>query len=161
MKVELIYLLTAFAFWWRLDRLGKQLEAVSHLVRQEMAELVSNEERARELRDEWKQDQDEQKKAIRRMWIFMAVVIGASAFAWWWFTVSQHWDTWRWLRSTEWSSVKLADVEIDELIRALGSERSAWINQASEKGHRHTEAERVTICVLAALEHALAKMGEG
>ena len=74
----------------RLDRLAKQLEAVSHLVRQEMAELVGNEERARELRDEWKQDQDEQKKAIRRMWIFMAVVIGASAFAWWWFTVSQH-----------------------------------------------------------------------
>ena len=90
MKVELIYLLTAFAFWWRLDRLAKQLEAVSHLVRQEMAELVGNEERARELRDEWKQDQDEQKKAIRRMWIFMAGVIGASALAWWWFTVSQH-----------------------------------------------------------------------
>ena len=55
-----------------------------------MAELVGNEERARELRDEWKQDQDEQKKAIRRMWIFMAGVIGASALAWWWFTVSQH-----------------------------------------------------------------------
>jgi type VI protein secretion system component VasF len=90
MKVELIYLLTAFAFWWRLDRLAKQLEAVSYLVRQEMAELVGNEERARELRDEWKQDQDEQKKAIRRMWIFMAGVIGASALAWWWFTVSQH-----------------------------------------------------------------------
>jgi hypothetical protein len=89
MKVELIYLLTAFAFWWRLDRLGKQLAAASHLVRQEIAELVGNEERARVLRDEWEQDQDEQKKATRRMWIFMAFVIGTSAFAWWWFTVVQ------------------------------------------------------------------------
>jgi len=57
--------------------------------------------------------------------------------------------------------MKLADVEIDELIRALGLERSAWINLASKKGHRHTEAERVTICVLAALEQALAKIGQG
>jgi hypothetical protein len=38
-NTEWTYLLVAgFAWWWlaaRLDRLGKQLEAVSHLVRQE------------------------------------------------------------------------------------------------------------------------------
>jgi hypothetical protein len=34
-------------------------------------------------------------------------------------------------------------------------ERSAWINAATEEGRRTTEAEKITICVLAALEHAL------
>jgi hypothetical protein len=52
--------------------------------------------------------------------------------------------------------MKLADMEIDDLVRALGHERSAWINIASEEKRRHTEAERVTISLLAALEHALA-----
>jgi hypothetical protein len=64
------YLLVAGCAWlWlaaRLDRLGKQLEAVSHLVRQEMAELVGNEDRAKELLEEWTQDQAEEKKDKRR-----------------------------------------------------------------------------------------------
>ena len=89
MKVELIYLLTAFAFWWRLDRLGKQLEAVSHLVRQEMAELVGNEDRVQEMLEEWRQDEAEQKKANRQTLIAYGVV-GAGALAWWWFTAGQH-----------------------------------------------------------------------
>jgi hypothetical protein len=54
--------------------------------------------------------------------------------------------------------MKLADIEIDELVRALGQERSAWVKLASEERRRHTEAERMTICVLAALEHALARV---
>ena len=86
-------LIAGIVVWWfamRLDRLGNQLEAVCAELQIEMAELIGNEERARELRDEWKQNQDEQKKATRRMWIFMAGVIGVSAFAWWLFTVSQH-----------------------------------------------------------------------
>jgi hypothetical protein len=74
--------------WWRFNRLGKQLEAVSTLVREEMAELLGNEERAEELRREWKQDRDEEKKANRQMWITWGV-IGAVALAWWWFTTSR------------------------------------------------------------------------
>jgi hypothetical protein len=52
---EWAYLLVAGAAFalswlaWRLDRLGKQLEAVSSLIRQEMAELLGNEDRAREI----------------------------------------------------------------------------------------------------------------
>ena len=88
-QVEWIYLHAAFAFWWRLERLGKQLEAVSHLVRQEMAELLGNEDRVEELLEEWRQDRVEQKKANRQFLITWGVV-GAGALAWWWYTVGQH-----------------------------------------------------------------------
>jgi hypothetical protein len=54
--------------------------------------------------------------------------------------------------------MKLADVEVEELVRALGMERSAWIDVASKENRRHTEPERVTICVLGALERALARL---
>jgi hypothetical protein len=54
--------------------------------------------------------------------------------------------------------MKLSDIEVDELGQALGLERSAWVTLASEERRRHTEAERVTICVLAAFEHALARV---
>jgi hypothetical protein len=54
--------------------------------------------------------------------------------------------------------MKFADVEIHDLVRALGQERSAWINLTTEEKRRHTEAEVVTMCVLAALEHALARL---
>jgi hypothetical protein len=54
--------------------------------------------------------------------------------------------------------MKLADIEIDDLVQALGRERSAWVNLATEQGRPHTEAERSTICFLAALEHALAQV---
>jgi|307.fasta_scaffold534995_2 hypothetical protein len=51
--------------------------------------------------------------------------------------------------------MKLGDLEVYDLIDALGTERSAWINVQKEE-HRHlTEAERVTIYVLAAIERAL------
>ena len=51
--------------------------------------------------------------------------------------------------------MKLAEIEIDELVHALGMERSAWIRIAREERRQHTDAERVTMCILAALEHAL------
>ena len=53
--------------------------------------------------------------------------------------------------------MKLSDIEISELVFALGMERSAWIDIAKQEGRRHTEAEKVTMSVLAALEHALAR----
>ena len=85
-------LIAGFARLWlaaRLDRLGKQLEAVSALVRQEMAELVGNEERANELLEEWRQDRDAGKKATRQVWITWGV-IGAGALAWWWFSTGRY-----------------------------------------------------------------------
>ncbi len=51
--------------------------------------------------------------------------------------------------------MKLADVEIDELVRVLQKVRSGWINVANEERRLHTEAEKVTICILAALEQTL------
>jgi hypothetical protein len=87
-KADLYLLVAGFVFFWlvwRLERLGKQLEAVSHLLQMEMAELIGNEERANELREEWRQDRAERKKENRQMWITWGV-IGAAALAWWWFT---------------------------------------------------------------------------
>jgi hypothetical protein len=54
--------------------------------------------------------------------------------------------------------MKLVDVEVEELVRALGMERSAWIYIASKENRRHTEPERVTICVLGAFERALERL---
>ena len=56
--------------------------------------------------------------------------------------------------------MKFGDIEIHDLVRVLGQERSAWIKVATEQKRPHTEAERVTICVLAALEHALARLSQ-
>jgi hypothetical protein len=53
-------------------------------------------------------------------------------------------------------SVRLADVDVDELVKALHMERSTWIKAPKEQGRRETDAEKVTICVLAALEHVFA-----
>ena len=54
--------------------------------------------------------------------------------------------------------MKLADIDVDELVRALGKERSKWIDAASEEKRRSTEAEKATICMLAALEHVLSNI---
>jgi hypothetical protein len=51
--------------------------------------------------------------------------------------------------------LKLADIDVYELVDALGMERTALVNAAKEEGRRSTDAERVTICVLRALERAL------
>jgi hypothetical protein len=53
--------------------------------------------------------------------------------------------------------MKLADVDVHELVKALGAERSAWIKIPKQEGRRETDAEKITICVLAALEHALGR----
>jgi hypothetical protein len=53
--------------------------------------------------------------------------------------------------------MKLADIDAYELVKALGMERSEWIKFAKEEGRLNTDAEKITICVLAALEHALEK----
>ena len=72
-NAEWTYLLIAGCAWVWLS-----------LVRQEMAELVGNEERANELLEEWKEDRDAAKKANRQFWITWGV-IGAGALAWGWF----------------------------------------------------------------------------
>ena len=55
--------------------------------------------------------------------------------------------------------MKLADIDVDEFVKALHMERSAWIKAPKEQGRRETEAEKITICMLAALEHAFANAG--
>jgi cell division protein FtsB len=86
------FLLAVAALVWlgyRLDRLGKQLEAVCAVLQVEMAELVGNENRAKEILREREEDRAEAKKANRQFWITWGV-IGAVALAWWWYTVAQH-----------------------------------------------------------------------
>jgi hypothetical protein len=88
----LLVAVVAFALSWlaaRLDRLGKQLEAVSASIREEMANLQGNEERASEILKEWKEDRDWQKKNAPRYWLMWAI-IGVAAFGWWWWSVGQH-----------------------------------------------------------------------
>ncbi len=51
--------------------------------------------------------------------------------------------------------LKLADIDVYELVDALGVERTALVNAAKEEGRRPTDAERVTTCALRALERAL------
>jgi hypothetical protein len=51
--------------------------------------------------------------------------------------------------------LKLADIDVYELVDALGMERTALVNAAKQEGRRPTDAERVTICALGALERAL------
>jgi transposase len=50
--------------------------------------------------------------------------------------------------------LRLADIDVYELVDALGKERSVWVSAAREEGRRPTGAERVTICALRALERA-------
>ena len=84
-KAEWTFLL-AFAPWlwlvYRLDRLGKQLEAVCAVLQVEMAELVGNEDRANEILRERREDRAEAKKANKQFWVFWGL-IGAGTLAWW------------------------------------------------------------------------------
>ena len=52
--------------------------------------------------------------------------------------------------------MKLAEIDLDDLKQALRTERTAWIKVADEEHRRPTDAERVTVCMLMALEHVLA-----
>jgi hypothetical protein len=64
---------------WRLDRLGKQLEAVCTNIK---VELTPDDDRKRELIKEWKENTGRQSKDARQSFIFWALVIGG-AMAWW------------------------------------------------------------------------------
>ncbi len=51
--------------------------------------------------------------------------------------------------------MKLSDIDIYVLIDAFGMERSKWINLKKEENRRLTDVEKVTVCVLHAIEGAL------
>jgi hypothetical protein len=62
----------------RLDRLSRQLDAVCASIKEE---LVPDEERKREILEEWKNDRREAAKEVRQFWIFWGI-IGAAVLAW-------------------------------------------------------------------------------
>lgn len=62
----------------RLDRLGKQLEAVCVSIR---ADLARTEDERDEIIGEWKQSKSEAAKEARQFWIFWGVV-GVAALIW-------------------------------------------------------------------------------
>jgi hypothetical protein len=70
-------LLIAALFWWRLDRIGKQLEAVrDHL----LLELGNEETKSEVLQDrEW--EKKERKRDARQFWIFWTI-FGVAALIW-------------------------------------------------------------------------------
>jgi hypothetical protein len=51
--------------------------------------------------------------------------------------------------------MKLNELDVDDIIGALRTERSKWINVAEQEKRRHTESEKTTMCLLAAIEHVL------
>lgn len=53
--------------------------------------------------------------------------------------------------------MKLSDIDVAEVIAALRQERSSWIDVAHDEGRRNTEAEKLTICILAAFERTFTK----
>jgi hypothetical protein len=62
----------------RLDRLGRQLEAVCADIKQELAQDPS---RKKEIIRDWTESKEQQTKEARRFWIFWAIV-GAIALGW-------------------------------------------------------------------------------
>jgi len=73
---------SVFLLMWRLDRLGKQLEAVCANIK---SELVPSEDRRREILSEWKAEKDEAAKETRWQWIWGGI-IGALLLGWYAFT---------------------------------------------------------------------------
>jgi hypothetical protein len=55
--------------------------------------------------------------------------------------------------------MKLADIEIDELILAIETVQQEWINTSKEEKRQATDAEVVTMCFLHALAHVFRKLG--
>jgi len=66
----------------RLDRLGKQLEAVSADIR---SKLVRTEDERDEILREWKENQRQAAKDARQFWIFWSVA-AAAALGWYVFS---------------------------------------------------------------------------
>jgi hypothetical protein len=58
----------------RLDRLGKQLEAVNAMIR---ADISRTEEERNEILQEWKENKKQAAKDERQFWVFWFVVIAA------------------------------------------------------------------------------------
>jgi hypothetical protein len=54
--------------------------------------------------------------------------------------------------------MKLAEIDVHQLVHALGMERSAWIKLKTEENRQLTEAEKATVCMLGALEHVLSSL---
>ena len=54
--------------------------------------------------------------------------------------------------------MKLGDLDLNDVIDALGMVRSDWIKIQKEENRRLTDADRVTVCVLAALEQVLRRL---
>ena len=63
----------------RLDRLGKQLEAVMTNI---LHELERDPERKKEIHREWTESKNQQAKDARVFWLSWAVLGGASALGW-------------------------------------------------------------------------------
>jgi hypothetical protein len=84
--ITVMILYAGIAF--QLHRLETHMEAGFGLVREELALLAGNKERARELREEWRQGRANEKRALRLLLIILGTV-GALALASWWLAVSQ------------------------------------------------------------------------
>lgn len=77
-----ILLVIAFGYvLWKLDRIGRQIEAVSADIKVEVAELFGNEEWASETLREWKENKQQATKDTRQMLIFWGVI--ASLYIGW------------------------------------------------------------------------------
>jgi hypothetical protein len=74
-----IYVILGCAFYivWRIDRLGRQLEAVCANIKAEL----SSPDRADEILREWKEEKNQQAKDQRVQLIFAGVIV-AVAIAW-------------------------------------------------------------------------------
>jgi len=66
----------------RLDRLGKQLEAVSAIIR---SDLARSEEERDDVWRAWKENQQKAAKDARQFWTFWGIV-GAAALGWYLFS---------------------------------------------------------------------------
>jgi hypothetical protein len=83
------YLAIYIAMWVvmaRLERLGKQLEAVASVVREEIATAA---ERKQEIRDEWRYNKAQEAKDARGFWTFWGIV-GAMGLLVWFGTWLRH-----------------------------------------------------------------------
>jgi len=85
-KIQFLFLVALIlGLVWQVYSLGKHLDLVSSAIRREMATLVGNHDRARELVEERRLELEAQRKVGRSILITLGV-IGAAALAWSWFT---------------------------------------------------------------------------
>ena len=83
------WIITICVLWMIMERLkgiGKQLEWMTARLRQDMAELAGKSERARELREGWRQEQEDEKRKERRLELIIPCVVGAAILVWWLYT---------------------------------------------------------------------------